>query len=154
MCWHQCLIRCQTWPASWGKPVPEVHLTSNHIVIKNQVTALLKNTFMHIFRNSLDHGIEVPEQRAQAGKSPNGNIYLETSVANGQLRFDYKDDGCGLALARIKQKSIDNGLIEADKDYPDNEIAMLIFHSGFSDSRNGQRDLRSGRGDGSGETVY
>lgn len=122
----------ETLAEELGKPIPKVHLASNSIMVKNQVASLLKNTFMHVFRNSLDHGIEDAEQRVQAGKAAQGNIHLELMLDEAQVIFKYWDDGRGLGLERIREKALANGLLKTGEDYSDSEVAMLIFSSGLS----------------------
>ena len=59
---------------------------------------VLRNVFMHVFRNSIDHGLESTEQRMSAGKPAQGEINLDVALAGDNLTFTYIDDGKGLAL--------------------------------------------------------
>ncbi|MBF0351187.1 MAG: Hpt domain-containing protein [SAR324 cluster bacterium] len=115
-----------------GKETPEVTINDHNIFIKNQATGLLKNAFMHIFRNSLDHGIETPAERLKHGKVSQGNIQLDVLIDHGQLLMHYHDDGRGLALSRIRQKALEQGMIFEGDELPLEDLANLIFQSGFS----------------------
>lgn len=129
-----------------GKEVPNVIIEDNGYVIRNQAGGLLKNVFMHLVRNALDHGIERPAIRAAINKPAAGRIYLRLAVEKNRLQMYLSDDGRGLALARIRQIAIDKGLIRADDRPTDQELAQLIFHPGFSTAE--QVTGISGRGVG------
>jgi len=115
-----------------GKEPPKISIEDHGIVVRTQIVGLLKNVFTHVFRNSMDHGLEAADVREAAGKSAAGHIRLNLSIKDGRLQFKLGDDGRGLAVAKIRQKAIDNGLIPADGNTPPEEIAQLIFASGFS----------------------
>lgn len=115
------------------KEVPEVVVQDNAIRLKKDVVPMLRNVFMHVFRNSLDHGIEAPAQRVGAGKPPYGRITLEVALGEDDLLFRFSDDGKGLALDYILRKAIENGIVPAErKAISDEEVAELIFLSGLS----------------------
>jgi len=94
----------------------------------------LTDPLMHIIRNSLDHGIEMPEDRAASGKSETGTILISAEQANGQMIITIKDDGKGIPGDKVAQKSLENGLIDEQQlaSMTDNEKAMLIFGAGVS----------------------
>ena len=115
-----------------GKEPPKISIEDHGIVVRTQIVGLLKNVFTHVFRNSMDHGLETADVREAAGKSAAGHIRLNLSIKDGRLQFKLGDDGRGLAVAKIRQKAVDNGLIPADGNTPPEEIAQLIFASGFS----------------------
>lgn len=115
-----------------GKPAPKVRVEDSGVLIKNQIVGLLKNCFTHIFRNSIDHGIESATERQQKGKSPHGHILLTAKLDEQWLSLSYQDDGRGLALQRIRQKAIENEVIADADTLSAAQIANLIFHSGFS----------------------
>ncbi len=114
------------------KETPEIAITDNFIRVKRDVVPMLRNVFMHVFRNSLDHGLETTEQRIAAGKPEKGHIALETSLSEDQLNFSFRDDGRGLGLDMIRNKAIANGQLEPDSVISDEEIAELVFLSGLS----------------------
>lgn len=114
------------------KELPEVMINSNDIRLKEEISPILKDIFMHAFRNSMDHGLEIPEVREQSGKRKNGLIQLDLEIKGGILNISYKDDGKGLGLAFIHKKAVENGIFEPEQQVTDEEIAELIFHSGLS----------------------
>ncbi|TNC99787.1 MAG: two-component system, chemotaxis family, sensor kinase CheA [Gallionellaceae bacterium] len=85
----------------------------------------------HLVRNSLDHGIEVPEKRLAAGKPAKGTITLQASHQGGNVVIEVVDDGAGLSRTRILDKARERGLPVRD-DITDQEVWMLIFEAGFS----------------------
>ena len=115
-----------------GKEAPVVVIHDEGIVVRNQIADLLKNTFMHLLRNSMDHGIETSEKRVAQGKPPIGKIELDLSVSDGRLWLKLQDDGRGLALGLIRRKAIESGLITEDQQVAPEELAQMIFASGFS----------------------
>jgi len=94
----------------------------------------LTDPLMHIIRNSLDHGIEMPEERVASGKPETGTITIAAEQANGQMIITIKDDGKGIPADKVAQKSLENGLIDQNQfdTMTDNEKAMLIFGAGVS----------------------
>ncbi|NNM52480.1 MAG: HAMP domain-containing protein [Pseudomonadales bacterium] len=118
--------------AELGKAAPLVRIEDNGYVLRTQMSGLLKNVFMHLMRNALDHGLETPEERLKLGKPAAGEMQLETTVQQNVLRLVFKDDGRGLALAKIRDKAISKGWIEPNEPATDEDIADLIFKAGFS----------------------
>ncbi|XVJ69404.1 MAG: HAMP domain-containing protein [Rhizobacter sp.] len=115
-----------------AKEPPEITIDDRNIVPRTQIVDLLKNVLMHLYRNSMDHGIESAAARVAKGKKPAGHIRLELSLVDGHFLLTLRDDGRGLAVQRIKQKALENGLITADQQMAAQEIAQLIFLPGFS----------------------
>ena len=111
---------------------PKIVLNDNNVRLHSDITPTLKDVFMHTFRNSMDHGLEIPEDRKKAGKPEKGTMTLDVNIEGDKVVFHFYDDGRGLALGRIKQKAIDNGVLKADEHTPDVKIAELVFHSGLS----------------------
>lgn len=85
----------------------------------------------HLIRNSLDHGIEMPEKRVAAGKSPTGTITLNAFHQGGNIVIEVADDGGGLSRTRILNKAKERGMNVSD-DMPDSAVWMLIYEAGFS----------------------
>ncbi|MBU3850354.1 MAG: chemotaxis protein CheW, partial [Candidatus Treponema excrementipullorum] len=83
-------------------------------------------------RNSLDHGIEHPEDRLEAGKQEEGTLFLKASNEGNLIIIDIEDDGAGIDVAKVRQKAIDRGLIHPNKLISDQEAYQLIFEPGFS----------------------
>jgi len=94
----------------------------------------LTDPLMHIIRNSLDHGIEMPEDRVAARKPETGTITIAAEQANGQMIITITDDGKGIPAEKVALKSLENGLIDQNQfdTMNDNEKAMLIFGAGVS----------------------
>jgi two-component system chemotaxis sensor kinase CheA len=94
----------------------------------------LTDPLMHIIRNSLDHGLETPDERRSAGKDETGTILIAAEQANGQMIITIKDDGKGINAERVAQKSLENGIIDEHQlaQMDNNEKAMLIFGAGVS----------------------
>lgn len=114
------------------KAPPKLVVRDNGVHIRNQVADLLRNVFMHLYRNSMDHGIEAVADRQAKGKPEAGTIELGLSVEHGKLQMRLKDDGKGLALGYIRKKGIEKGMVPESGAMPDEEVAMLIFAAGFS----------------------
>ena len=115
-----------------GKEPPVVAIHDNGVLVRNQISGLLKNLFTHLFRNAVDHGIEAPDARRAAGKPGIGRIELDVAVAGDELRLVSRDDGQGMALERIRRIAADRGLVEASASLSDEETAELVFLPGFS----------------------
>lgn len=92
----------------------------------------LSDPLLHMVRNSIDHGIETPDERLAAGKEPTAHIRLAAYHQSGQIVVAISDDGRGLNKDRILAKALQNGLIHAGQQLTDNEIFLLIFEAGFS----------------------
>ena len=85
----------------------------------------------HLIRNSLDHGIEMPEDRIAKGKDPVGTITLKASHQSGNIVIEVGDDGAGLNRAKILSKAKERGLAVSDA-MSDGDVWLLIFEAGFS----------------------
>jgi two-component system chemotaxis sensor kinase CheA len=85
----------------------------------------------HLVRNSLDHGIEMPEDRIAAGKSEVGTLTLAASHQGGSIVIEVRDDGKGMSREKILKKARERGMDVSDS-MSDNEVWMLIFAPGFS----------------------
>lgn len=85
----------------------------------------------HLIRNSLDHGIEMPEKRIAAGKAETGTITLNAFHQGGNIVIEVADDGGGLSRKRILAKARERGMNVSD-DMPDSAVWMLIYEAGFS----------------------
>ncbi|MGH1462010.1 MAG: chemotaxis protein CheW [Neptuniibacter sp.] len=128
-----------------GKKV-ELVITGENTEIDKTVMEKLGDPMVHLIRNSLDHGLETPEERVAAGKNEVGKVQLDAYHQGGYIIIDIIDDGKGLNTQKIYQKALDNGLITTDQQLSDDEINELIFKPGFS-TADAVSDL-SGRGVG------
>ena len=92
----------------------------------------LNDPLVHLIRNCIDHGIEIPETRASKGKPETGTIHLKSSHSGAHVLIQIIDDGAGLDLERIRAKAIERKLIEASAELAEREVYQLIFAPGFS----------------------
>jgi len=92
----------------------------------------LNDPLLHMVRNSMDHGIEAPDQRTAAGKTPVGTLNLRAYHQGGNIVVEVEDDGGGLNRERILKKAIERGLTTATAEHSDEEIFSFIFAAGFS----------------------
>jgi two-component system, chemotaxis family, sensor kinase CheA len=129
-----------------GKDAPVVRIRDNNTRLRSHASGALKNVFMHLLRNSMDHGIETPEARTAQGKTSVGTIDINVQLEEDAVRITLKDDGRGLALGRIRKIAVERGWIGRDENTSDEEIADLIFRPGFSTAE--QVTEVSGRGVG------
>ena len=114
-----------------GKKV-ELKLIGEHTEVDKTVVELLSDPLVHLVRNSLDHGIEMPEVRRSAGKPESGTVTLEAYHRGGNIVIEVSDDGKGLDKDKLRAKAIEKGLIEADALLSDKQTYELIFMPGFS----------------------
>ena len=90
---------------------------------------------VHLIRNAVDHGLETPEVRSAAGKSPVGTILLSAAQESSQVVITLVDDGTGIDAAEVKLRAVERGFLSADETMSDREIVQLIFAEGFSTAR-------------------
>ncbi|HET9241110.1 MAG TPA: 7TM diverse intracellular signaling domain-containing protein [Oligoflexus sp.] len=128
------------------KESPLITIEDRGICLSSEAQELIRNTFIHIIRNSMDHGIESAAERLAAGKSKEGHIFVQLDLKDDGLYITYRDDGRGLNLRAIHQIALDKGLIKAQQKNSLEEIAYLIFEPGFSTAQS-VTDI-SGRGVG------
>ena len=88
--------------------------------------------FEHLLRNCVAHGIEEPDVRVAAGKPATGTITVDLRHEGNDVSVEFRDDGAGLNLARIREKAVAQGLLQADDELSDDVAANLIFMPGFS----------------------
>lgn len=115
-----------------GKESPRVVMEDDHLVFHKSAFSFLKNTFMHLLRNSMDHGIETPEVRQRKGKSPQGTIHIGLSMEGSDVRIDYGDDGAGLNLAKMREKATQANWLKANQPLTADLVARLVFQAGIS----------------------
>jgi chemosensory pili system protein ChpA (sensor histidine kinase/response regulator) len=89
-------------------------------------------SFEHLLRNSVTHGIEAPQARVAAGKDPTGAIVVALSHEGNEVGVEFRDDGAGLDLPRIRDKAVASGLLDGALQHTDAELANVIFTAGFS----------------------
>ena len=116
-----------------GKKVEFKHYGDNVEIDKAMIEGLT-DPLMHIIRNSLDHGIEMPEDRALTGKPEVGSISISAEQANGQMIITIEDDGKGINSEKVALKALEQGQIDENQynSMTQNEKALLIFGAGVS----------------------
>ncbi len=114
-----------------GKQV-ELTTEGEDTEVDKTIAEELSDPLMHMIRNALDHGIELPDERLAAGKQPTAHIRLAAFHQGGQIVVEIQDDGRGLNCKKIIEKAKANGLIQADQQLTETEIFHLIFEPGFS----------------------
>jgi len=92
----------------------------------------MTGAFEHLLRNCVTHGIEAPDARAAAGKEAAGQIVVALRQEGNEVSVEFRDDGAGLDLPRIRDKGVAMGLIDPAQPHGDAELANLIFTPGFS----------------------
>ncbi len=115
-----------------GKKV-ELELIGEETEMDKTVIETITDPLVHLLRNSLDHGLEPPDERLTAGKAEKGTVRLSARHEEGEVWVTIEDDGRGLNKEKILEKAISKGLIEGDgSDLTDKQINNLIFAPGFS----------------------
>lgn len=102
--------------------------------LDKSVTEDLFDPIMHCVRNSVDHGIESPENRVAAGKPEEGRVLLKASNEGNLIIIEISDDGTGIDVESVRKKAVERGIIHATKMISDSEAYQLIFEPGFSTS--------------------
>jgi two-component system chemotaxis sensor kinase CheA len=118
---------------SLGRRV-RLHMEGQDTELDKSLLEAIKDPLTHAVRNSLDHGIELPEARQAAGKDPEGMLKLRASQEGSHVVIEVSDDGAGIAVEKIRQKAIERGLITPQRaaHLAERELLQLIFVPGFS----------------------
>ena len=116
-----------------GKEI-ELLISGSETSADKKVIEEIKAPLMHIIRNSIDHGIETPQERIAAGKSPKGKIYLIARSMQNKIIIEVHDDGRGIDLKKIVNRALEKGMItQKEAEYLSAEQIMnIIFWPGFS----------------------
>jgi two-component system chemotaxis sensor kinase CheA len=114
-----------------GKEVQLIMSGEDTEIDRNMVEEIYE-PIVHMIRNSIDHGLERPEEREAADKPRQGTIYLKAYHEKGNIVIEIEDDGQGLHREKILEKARSNGLIGEDENLTDRGINNLIFQPGFS----------------------
>ncbi len=130
-----------------GKKSPSFNYDIRDSFLKNGVKETLDKVFVHIIRNTMDHGIETPEEREAKNKPSFGTIFLKAYMSeDNKIVIETKDDGRGLNINKLRSLGLKNGIIKPNDD--EKTIAETIFSSGMSTAEK-VSDI-SGRGVGMG----
>ena len=116
---------------SMGKQV-ELVFSGNATEVDKNVLEKIGDPLVHLIRNALDHGIEMPSDRLAAGKDVTGTITLRALHEGGNIVIEIKDDGGGLNVDKIRKKAIEKGVVSETDELSDAQYHNLIFQPGFS----------------------
>lgn len=114
-----------------GKEV-ELVITGGETELDKSMVEKIGDPLMHLVRNAMDHGLEMPAVREAQGKSPRARLELNAFHDSGSIVIEVADDGAGLNRERILAKAIERGLAQPGQALSDAEIFNLIFEPGFS----------------------
>jgi two-component system chemotaxis sensor kinase CheA len=112
-----------------------------NLILKGESTELDKKVIdaigepmIHLIRNSIDHGIETPQERIKKGKNEYGTVELNAYQGGSNIMVEIRDDGKGLSRSKILDKAISLGLVSKEEStaLSDNDVYQFIFHAGFS----------------------
>jgi two-component system chemotaxis sensor kinase CheA len=119
-----------------GKEV-ELSIEGGDVRIDRRVVDELRDPLVHLVRNAVDHGIEPPDARRAAGKSPVGLLSVRVETRGSRVAVVVEDDGPGLDLEAIRAAAVKKGVLPADAaaTLPDADAARLVFHPGLSTAR-------------------
>ncbi|CCG40801.1 chemotaxis protein CheA [Magnetospirillum molischianum] len=107
-------------------------MSGENTEVDKTVIEQLSDPLTHLIRNSLDHGLEPPEERLAAGKPAEGTIHLGAAHRSGRIIIEISDDGRGINRKRVFDKAVERGLIDRTAQLSDEQIDQLIFAPGFS----------------------
>ncbi|MCB8836456.1 chemotaxis protein CheA [Aurantimonas sp. VKM B-3413] len=128
-----------------GKPISFV-AEGEDTELDKTVIEQLADPLVHLIRNSVDHGLEAPDRRAETGKSATGTLRLSASHRGAEVAIAVSDDGAGLNGERIRRRAEEAGLLAPGQPISDGELNRMIFQPGFSTAS--QVTALSGRGVG------
>ncbi len=114
-----------------GKQI-KLDITGGSIEMDRGVLDRMTPAFEHLLRNCVAHGIEEPEVRMAAGKPASGTITVDLHHEGNDVSVEFRDDGAGLNLPRIREKALSQGIVEPGVELSDADAANLIFMPGFS----------------------
>jgi len=116
-----------------GKRV-QVHIEGGELELDRSILDRLSDPLVHLIRNAVDHGIETPEARLEAGKPEIGRLDIEAQRVKDSIQISVRDDGRGMDLDAVRSRAVEKGLLHPDlaEDLPPHELVALVFLPGFS----------------------
>ena len=114
-----------------GKDI-ELILEGEDTRIDKAIIDEIGEPLVHLIRNSVDHGIETPEERVARGKTPTGTILLSAAQESNHVVITIMDDGSGIDAVRVREKAVSRGLLKGDEVLSERDVVQLIFSQGFS----------------------
>ncbi len=115
-----------------GKEEPEVKFENDDYILDNHLVGVLKKSFVHMLRNSIDHGLESAEERLAKGKAAAGTLRFAITQQKDRLKIRFCDDGQGLNIRMLRRKAEDLGY---GTDLTEEALAQMIFLSGLSTAK-------------------
>jgi len=111
-----------------------LEITGQDTELDKTLIEVIKDPMTHLIRNSLDHGLELPEVREKSGKNPHGLLSIKAYHEGGQVIIEIGDDGAGISAERVKAKAIEKKIITPEEaaSMSSQKLHSLIFHPGFS----------------------
>ncbi len=111
-----------------------LELLGGETELDRQLIEAMRDPLVHLITNSIDHGLETPDQRKETGKNPMGKLKLSAGQRGNQIIIEISDDGRGIDFEKVKQKAISGGLFTERElmSFTEDEIVGLIFRPGFS----------------------
>lgn len=113
----------------------ELKMSGEQTELDKTVMEKIGDPLVHLVRNSLDHGIESPEERQAKGKPETGTLHLNAYHQGGNIVIEIHDDGAGLDAERIRAKAVEKGLVNEHEELSRDKIYDLIFAPGFSTAK-------------------
>jgi two-component system chemotaxis sensor kinase CheA len=116
-----------------GKKV-NVEISGVELELDRSILDRIGDPLVHLLRNAVDHGIEMPEARVAAGKPETGQIHIDARRHKDSIVIAIRDDGAGIDLDVVRTRAVEAGVLHPDlaADLPPNEIAALVFQPGLS----------------------
>jgi two-component system chemotaxis sensor kinase CheA len=130
---------------SVGKRV-KLEVSGGQVALDRRLLEMLKDPLLHLIRNAVDHGIELPDLRQAHGKSPQGLLKITVEQRGSKVLISLRDDGAGIDLQRVRRKAVERNLITAEAPLSEAATHELLFTPGFSTAE--QVTRTSGRGVG------
>ncbi|WP_298608877.1 response regulator [uncultured Thiothrix sp.] len=110
----------------------EIEIHGQHLQVDADILKGVTDPLLHLLRNAVDHGIELPEARLAAGKAETGKITLNFAQRGNHIALSLEDDGAGMQLDKIRARGIERGLIQADAKLSEEALLRLVMQPGFS----------------------
>ena len=114
-----------------GKKI-DLRMSGTETELDKNVIEQIGDPLKHMIRNSIDHGIEPPEERRRMNKPPEGTIWLKAFQREGNIYIEISDDGRGIDRKKVLEKAIERGLADPGRSYADKEIFEMLFAPGLS----------------------
>ena len=131
--WNKFPRTVRDLAVSCGKEI-QLEMEGQDTELDRNIIEAIKDPLTHLLRNAVDHGIETPEVRRQAGKDPTGKLRLRAFQEGGKVNVEITDDGAGLNVDRLRKKAVEKNLLQAEQaaSMADHDVFNLIFLPGFS----------------------